>query len=269
MTYELFQARYGAGNAPTIDIELPETVKLILKHHSVRSFTEQPVSEDHLTAIIGAAQSAPTSSNHQAYSIIEVRDEERKKRLAELGRGSAFIPDAPVILLFVADWARHRQIAERAGEPSVAHEYFESTLVGTVDAAIAAQNAVVAASALGLGTCYLGSLRNEPDFMAEEFSLPAGSVIVFGMALGWPDPNEAAGTKPRLPQRAVWHREVYQDSRPEDIDAYEAALGEYYQPYGRSSRWISSAIARIRDISGLHGREHMREAFGRRGLPSK
>lgn len=266
---ELLQARYGQGQSPELSIELPETLSLLLQHRSVRKFTDAPVSDEHLTAIIAAAQSAPSSSNHQAYSIIEVRDPERKKRLKDLGRGSFFVPHAPVILLFVADWSRHRLLAERAGEESPAAEYFESTIVGVVDAALAAQNASIAASALGLGSCFLGSLRNEPDFMAEEYELPEGAMIVFGLAIGWPDPTERAGIKPRLSQRAVRHRERYRSAAPEDIDAYDEALAAYYRRYDRPHSWISVAIDRVRSIAGLHGRETMRDAFARRGLTSR
>lgn len=265
----LLRARYGASHTPTVAFDPPEALKLLLRHRSVRAFTDEPVTEDQLTAIIAAAQSAPSSSNHQAYSIIEVRDADRKKRLHEQGRGSSFVPDAPVILLFVADWARHGQLAQRAGEPSVAHEYLESTLVGAIDAALVAQNAAIAASALGLGTCFLGSLRNEPDVMVEEFSLPTGTVILFGLALGWPDPSERAGIKPRLPQRAVWHREHYRDSTPDAVETYERTLAAYYADYGRSHSWIRTAIGRIRDVAGLHGRERMRAAFTRQGLHSR
>jgi nitroreductase len=265
---ELFAARYGATNAPTATIELPEAVELILRHRTVRQFTDQPVSDDHLTALIAAAQSAPSSSNQQAYSIIEVRDELRKERLRDVGRGSAFLTEAPVILLFVADWARHSQIAMWAGEPSVTQGYLESTLVGAIDAALAAQNLVTAASALGMGTCYLGSLRNEPDFMAEEFGLPDGAVILFGLALGWPDPTEPAGIKPRLPQKAVWHAERYRATELEDIEAYSRALADYYAPQIRPHTWVEFAISRMKDLTGLKGRERMREAFARRGLPS-
>ena len=264
----LLQARYGTGPAPEASLEAPEALALLLKHRSVRKFTDAPVTEEQLTAIIAAAQSAPSSSNHQAYSIIEVRDPERRRRLADLGRGSRFIPEAPVILLFVADWVRHRALAAAAGEPHEADQYFESTLVGAIDAALAAQNAVVAASALGLGSCFLGSLRNEPDFMAEEYELPAGAVILFGLAIGWPDPSERAGIKPRLPQHLVRHREHYTPASAAEIAAYDEALAAYYRAYDRPHSWTSVAIDRVRGILGLHGRETMREAFGRRGLPS-
>ncbi len=268
-TRALLAARYGQDQEPELSIELPETLSLLLQHRSVRRFTDAPVTEEQLTAIIAAAQSASSSSNHQAYSIIEVRDPERKRRLRDIGRSSRFVPHAPVILLFVADWSRHRQLAERAGEDSPATGYLESTMVAVADAALAAQNASVAAAALGLGSCYLGSLRNEPDFMAEEYALPEGAVIVFGLAIGQPDPAERAGIKPRLPQRVVRHRERYAVASADDLQDYEETLAAYYRAYDRPHRWISIAIDRVRSIAGLHGREGMREAFARRGLPSK
>jgi len=267
---DLLHARYGADGAPETTLgEVSPTLELLLKHRTVRKFTDAPVGDDEITAIIAAAQSAPSSSNHQAYSIIEVRDEERKRRLVELGRGSGFIPTAPVILLFVADWARASQMAARAGQGNAATEYFETTVVGVADSALAAQNAAIAASALGLGSCFLGSLRNEPAFMAEEFAVPENAVVLFGLAIGHPDPEERAGIKPRLPQRTVRHRERYEAAAASDIDSYRDTLAEYYRPYNRPHDWISVAVRRVAGVEGLDGRETMREAFAERGLPSR
>ncbi|QTV79931.1 nitroreductase family protein [Microbacterium sp. NIBRBAC000506063] len=92
---ELLQARYGRGQAPELSIDVPEALALLLRHRSVRAFTDAPVGDDAVTAIIAAAQSASSSSNHQAYSIIEVRDPARKQRLVERGRGSLFLPRRP------------------------------------------------------------------------------------------------------------------------------------------------------------------------------
>lgn len=267
----LWQARYGTSEASGItDPAITENpmLRLLLGHRSVRKYTDEPVSDEMITAIVAAAQSASSSSNKQAFSIIEVRDEERRRRLTEHGRGSRFIPGAPVVLLFVADWARASQMAERAGVSDVTSEYLESTIVGVADAAIAAQNAVVAAEALGLGACFLGSMRNEPDFMADEYTTPHRAMILFGVSIGWPDPTEQAGIKPRLPQEAVLHREKYQDVAPEAIDAYDDALAEYYSAYGRQHRWSESLVSLVKDVSGLHGRDTMRESLARRGLTS-
>ena len=85
-------ARLGVAN---------DTIALQLAHRSVRRFTDRPVSDDELYAIVAAAQSAATSSNLQAWSVVVVRDRARKARLAELAGGQAFIDQAPLFLVWV------------------------------------------------------------------------------------------------------------------------------------------------------------------------
>lgn len=246
-----------------------ETLALLLRHRSVRSFSGEAVSDEHITAIVAAAQSAASSSNNQSWSVVEVRDAGRRARLVSEAGGSELIAAAPVMLVFVADWSRAADIAAWQGDAADAADYLESTLVGFVDAGIAAQNAVVAAEAMGLGTVYLGSLRNHPDVAAGELGLPQRATVAFGVALGWPDPADAAGIKPRLPQHAVRSREQYRPVAREDVEAYETALAEYNASQGRSGGWVRQVVARIRDVRGLHGRENARAALERRGLPSR
>ena len=158
--------------------------------------------------MVAAAQSAPTSSNLQPWSVVVVRDPERKARLAACAAGQRFIEEAPVLLVWVADLGRARRLAERAGVSVDAADYLETTIIGFVDTALAAQNAVVAAESLGLGTVFVGAIRNHPDQVAAELGLPPHAVAAFGLAVGVPDPTENAGVKPRLPQAAVVHHET-------------------------------------------------------------
>lgn len=246
-----------------------ETLSLLLRHRSVRTFTGEEVSDEHITAIIAAAQSAATSSNNQSWSVVEVRDPDRLQRLVSEAGGSDLIAGAPVVLLFVADWSRAADIARWHDEPADAAAYLESTLVGFVDAGIAAQSAVVAAEALGLGTVYLGSLRNHPEVTADEIGLPQGAAVAFGVAIGWPDPTDTGGIKPRLPQNAVRSRERYLPIARQDVEAYEEELAAYNASQGRNGSWTRQVVARVRDVRGLGGRENARAALEKRGLPSQ
>lgn len=268
--------RYGttpgddAPGAPEA-AELPsnDVLELLYRHRSVRRFVAGEVDDAALTAIIGAAQSASTSSNLQAWSVIEVRDPDRLAALSHLAGEQEFIRRGSVFLVFVADWARAGELARRAGEPDDATSYLESTLVAFVDAALAGQNAVVAAESLGLGAVYVGSVRNNPEQIADLLELPAGAFPVFGVVLGHPDPDDPAGVKPRLPQSVVRHRERYRLPDDDDIAAYDAAVTAYYRTQGDDRGWLASAIARVRDAASLHGRHTMRDSLTRRGLPSR
>ena len=86
-------------------------------------------------------------------------------------------------------------------------DYVENFLVAAVDVAIAAQNAALAAESLGLGMCYIGSIRNNTARVIELLELPRLVFPVVGMTIGWPAAQPMI--RPRLPVSAVLHWEKY------------------------------------------------------------
>ena len=268
VNHSVLNQRYG-GAAPASIAPANNVIDLLQRHRSVRSFTDEGIADDTVTLIVSAAQSAATSSNMQAWSVIEVRDPEHKAAISVLAGDQAFIRRAPVFLIFVADWSRHRGVAEHRGETAEGVEYIESTLVGFIDAALAAQNATIAAESLGLGAVYVGAVRNRPEELADLLELPPSAFPVMGIALGHPDPADRAGIKPRLPQDVVRHRETYRPAPDAAIVAYDDAVRTYYAGQGMSHGWIGTILGRIRSAATLRGREKLRSALERRGLPSK
>ncbi|WP_415078380.1 nitroreductase family protein [Pseudomonas cerasi] len=68
----------------------------------------------------------------------------------------------------------------------------ESLLLGTIDSALAAQNAVVALESLGLGSVYIGAIRNDIEGVAKELGLPPQVYPVFGLCVGYPSAERPA-----------------------------------------------------------------------------
>ena len=266
----LLHARYGAAAPALTEPALRESATLaaLLRHHTVRSFTDAPVSDEVITAMVVAAQSAASSSNLQLWSVVEVRDAATRRALVDEVGASTFVADAPVILLFIADWARASAIAAAEGAADEAADYLESTLVAFVDAALAAQNAVVAAESFGLGTCYLGSVRNNPERAAELIGLPSRAMVAFGLAVGHRDPTDTAGIKPRLAPGVVHSRERYIPITDADVAAYDTEIAAYHASQGRPTGWSRAVIRRVKDAAGLNGRDRMRAWLTGRGLPS-
>ena len=161
-----------------------------------------------------------------------------KARLAALANNQQFINEAGLFLVWVADLGRARRVAERENAPLDGADYLETTIIGFVDTALAAQNAVVASESLGLGTVFVGALRNKPLEVADELGLPPHTIATFGLAVGVPDPTENAGIKPRLPQEAVLHQEQY-DAAAADahITGYDEVAGRL-QPAARPRRHL-------------------------------
>ncbi|GAA5201598.1 nitroreductase family protein [Microbacterium jejuense] len=264
----LVSDRYGARQPIGFRVDPAGVVPLLLAHRSVRAFDPTPIADEVIDTLIASAQSASTSSNLQSWSVIVVRDPARKAEAAALAGEQQFIADAPVFLVFVADWARGVDIARRRGEASVGIEYLDSTLVATIDAALAAQNAVVAAESLGLGAVYVGAVRNNPEQLSELLGLPDATYPVVGVAIGRPAESGRARVKPRLPQSVVRHDERYRAAAAEDLEGYDRVLRSFNESHGRSGGWLESVIARVRSRSALHGRDALRSVLDKRGLPS-
>jgi nitroreductase len=260
------QQRY-ADPATEIPAQWNPVLEVLHAHKSVRRYLPDPVSPDTIRLLVSAAQSAATSSNLQVWSAIEVRDPARRARLAAIAGGQAHIEQAPVLLVWTADFARLRQLADDHGAPLEGADYLESSYVGFVDAALAAQNAVVAAESLGLGTVYIGALRNDPEAVAAELNLPDHVFAVFGLVVGHPDPAEGTRVKPRLPQAAVLHHETYDLSvQREPVAEYEQRIGEIYTDQGLPFSWTERTLARLASAASLNGRHRLRESLAARGF---
>jgi nitroreductase len=266
-----FALRYGSQPGPTAPaIPWNPVLETLLTHRSVRRYSTQPLPDGLLELLVAAAQSAPSTSNLQACSIVAVQDPDRKRRLATLAAGQRHVAEAPLLLMFIADLARLRQVSESVGMTGAGLDYTESFLVAVTDAAFAAQNTIVALESLGLGACYIGAMRNHPAEVAAELGLPQGAFAVFGLTIGYPDPAIDTAIKPRLAQSIILHRERYEPAPQAAIDGYDAAAREFRQGQTMSdTAWSQQAASRIRGPESLMGRHTLRETLQALGFALK
>ena len=199
------------------------TIELIHHHGSVRHYKPDPVPTEMVETLVAAAQRSSTSSNLQMLSVVAVTDAAQRVRLAELCGNQSHIAQAPVFLAWCADLNRLDRICELRGYKQVA-EYVENFLLATVDTAIASQTAALAAESLGLGICYIGSIRNNPPAVIELLALPRFVFPVTGMTLGWP--AAAPRLRPRLATQAVLHWETYHRDQDQALRDYDRAMIE-------------------------------------------
>ena len=200
-----------------------ETINLMKSHSSVRRFKDERIPEADLKAIIEAGSAASSWKNFQSYSIIVVRSEEKKQALYDLTPQPAIL-QADTILLFVGDHNRASKAAELHQEPFDA-KGTENLLISSVDAALAGQNAMLAAESLGYGGVFIGMIRHSALAVAEIFSLPDYTYPVFCIALGVP--NQHFPVKPRLNLDSFVFQEEYQEQSVEAIQAHDAVQTEY------------------------------------------
>ena len=247
-----------------------ETLTTLLSHRSVRAYLPDALPPQTLEALIAAAQSAATSSNLQTWSVVAIEDPVRKETLAQLAGNQAHIRQCPLFLVWLADLARLHQLAIARGLPVEGLNYLEMFLTATIDAALAAQNATIAAESLGLGTVYIGGIRNQPEGVAETLQLPPHLFAVFGLCVGYPDEAKPAAVKPRLPQAAVLHRETYNLAQQEAaIDQYNDIMQQFYtsQQMSVASDWVEHSLKRVATAQALGGRDRLKEALQRLGFP--
>ncbi|KAF0812167.1 FMN reductase (NADPH) [Andreprevotia sp. IGB-42] len=267
---DLVNGRYGRDEL-TVVPELNGTLEALLGHRSVRAFERKPLQGGTLELLVAAAQSAPSSSNLQVWSVLAVEDEARKARLAVLAGNQAHIPEAPLVLVFLADLARLNTVAAQQDAPIAGLDYLDTYLMGVIDAALAAQNVVTAAESLGLGTVYIGAIRNKPEEVAAELGLPPQVFPVFGLVIGHPDPARPASVKPRLSQRTVLHREQYSASQQHAAVAdYDTVITAFQHSQGLPQvPWSRQAVSRLRGPETLSGRHRLVEAIANLGFTIK
>ncbi len=115
-------------------------------------------------------------------------------------------------------------------------ENTEHLLVATIDATISAQNAVIAAESLGIGICYIGSIRNNISKVDQLLKLPKNVIPLFGLVLGYPDHHPE--TKPKLPVKALHFFDTYLDNKDiyPSIIAFDKQLNDYYSNRASNNR---------------------------------
>ncbi len=203
--------RYGVD----IDLpaDIPDAIAALLDRRVIRKYSSAAISETTMALLLSAAQSAPTKSNLQQYSIVVVRNPSVRNQIADLVPSMPWMKTAPVIVVFLGDVRRIRRLAEMRGH-TYQNNNADTFMNAAVDAALAMQCFITAADHLGLGTCPISYVRNRIDDLAEILALPDGVFPIAGLCLGYPD---AAGyLSMRLPQKIVVHRDHYDDSELED-----------------------------------------------------
>jgi len=167
-----------------------EVFEAITARKSVRAFVQRPIAEDDLDKVLGAARAAPSARNGQEWRFVVVRDRAMRERIAVEAARQPFIGTAAVLLACCAQPDGRLMRCGQAAYP--------------IDVAIAMDHLTLAATALGLGTCWIGSF--DETLVKELLGIPAEVRVVQLMPLGYPaDPAPVAKSRLRLDE--IVHRE--------------------------------------------------------------
>jgi nitroreductase len=167
--------------------------EVIDRRFSVRSFQSTAVEDATLQTILEAVNNAPSAGNLQAFEVVVIRDAERKRQLAKAALDQSFIAQASLALVFLANPDRNRAKYGLRG----------AELYSMQDATIACAYAQLAATASGLGACWVGAFHE--DEVREIVGAPAAWRPVAILPIGVP--TEAAGVRERRDLGDLVHEE--------------------------------------------------------------
>ncbi len=202
-------------------------INQLIDRKSVRVFTDRPITTEEKNAILEAAVNAPTAGCQQLYTIIDVTDQSIKEALVESCDHQPFIATAPLVLVFCADCRKWYNTFKSSGceprDPGVG-----DLMLAVSDTNIAAQNAVVAAHSLGIGSCYIGDIMENAETQRKLLNLPKYVFPAAMLVFGYPTEQQLNRPKPkRAEMKHIVHENGYRDMDKEELrDTLSANLGE-------------------------------------------
>lgn len=190
-----------------------ETIMQLFERKSVRAYENRPIPPEVKKLILEAALQAPTAGNMTLYTILDITDQKIKERLAVTCDNQPFIAEAPLVLIFCADYHRWYQLfCKHIKEVRTPAE--GDLLLANADAIIAAQNAVVAAESLGLGSCYIGDITENYEIHKELLKLPDYVVPACMLCFGYPTEQQKKRKKPsRFEIEDIVHENAYIENK--------------------------------------------------------
>lgn len=221
-----------------------QTIDNLLQHVSVRNFTDEPITDKQKESLLTAAQSGSTSEFVQAFSIIEITDPKLRQEISDITISSPHVKEADTFYIFVADLNRQAQLLRAHNQSLDSIKNMESLLVATVDTTIAAQNMATAAESMGLGICYIGSIRNNIKQVAKAIDLPEFTFPLFGMTIGVPELKNQH--KPRLPKKNQVAVNSYKQLKLNDLSDYDQKVKTYYanrKTNSQDTTWTEKNLA--------------------------
>lgn len=186
-----------------------EIIDSLYHRKSVRVYEDRQIPEEMKNLILEAAMQAPSAGCQQLYTILDITDQKLKEMLAESCDHQSFIANAKMVLVFCADCKKWYDAYLEAGceprKPAVG-----DLMLAITDTAIAAQNAVVAAESLGIGSCYIGDIMENCEEQRRLLQLPEYVFPAVMLVFGWPTEQQRMRQKPeRCERKHIVHENTY------------------------------------------------------------
>jgi len=148
-----------------------DTLECIMSRRSVRRYKREPIPVEDMRQIVEAGRQAPSAANRQPWHFVVVGDPDQRQALAQACNGQSWMADAAYIIVACA-------------RPAISSNWYR------VDVAIAVENMVLAAKALGYGTCWIGAF--DAAKVKAVCGIPDDVEVIACASLGVPDVSPEA-----------------------------------------------------------------------------
>ncbi len=204
-------------------METDNIFKIIHNRRSIRKFTEKEITEEVLKKILTAGQRAPFA--FQGWSVVYTR--KREKMNLKIG----VYPSTKVLMIFLMDLNIIGKIITQRGYDYDAEDAYILWLA-IQDATLAAENVILAAEAMGMGSVLLGAAPKRYEELRKVFKLPPRVFPIVGLCLGYPDPEALMDIRPRYPLEYMAFEDEYKDPTDDEIKECMNAMDEGYITQG-------------------------------------
>ncbi len=174
-----------------------DVFEVIKKRRSIRKYKPEPVANEDLKKILEAGRLAPSGGNRQPWSFVVVRDAETKKALSRAANNQKFIADAGVVVAALGDLG--------ATKTKLPYKLPTNRISYLQDPMIAVEHMILAATALGYGTCWIGAFNE--DEVKKTLKIPENFVVVALLPIGVSD--ESPPQRPRKPFNEIFFKDFY------------------------------------------------------------
>jgi len=229
------RARFGAsdGVAEPMALEAAAMLQSMAGHCSVRRFGDRAVGIALMRSLASVALCSPSKSDLQQADIVIIDDPAKRAALGALVPDNPWVAAAPAFAVFCGNHRRQRRLHALRGHPFV-NDHLDAFFNAAVDAGIVLSAFIVAAEAVGLGTCPISAIRNRAADVAGLLGLPAHVFPVAGLCVGWPDGPGVLS--PRLGLAATVHVDTHDDRGLDGQIAEYDARRNAAKPYGGRRR---------------------------------
>ena len=207
--------------------EFRHDLRFILQRKSIRKFKNKKIKPEILNLLIEAGQRAPSAGNMQPYSFIIIKDNQKREKLYELSWNQECVKGAPLLLYICVDLRRNARFIESLGGRSWRGEGIGKLLFPIIDASLAAENIIIAAESMGLGSVAVGTPTGYPEDVSNLLELPEGVYPLFLLCIGYAD--ESPSPRYRWDSSEVVHDDVYSDVKDSGIQKYAHTITEKLQ----------------------------------------